>query len=164
MLVKDVPEAKHRDLDYLVDQLDWEKNVDPDFKANNYLEPIVHSGSEAEGHVDKWIVYGTVEGEQVFSARELTVFPGGSCTIRDPGASGLVATQGSGTIGKLAIDTPVFIRFGEVTKDEVFITEQAAQAGITYKNTGAEPFVTLRYFGPGVHQDLPAIGDYLKRV
>ena len=164
LLVKDVPEAKHQDLDYLVDQLDWEKNVDPDFKANNYLEPIVHSGSEGEGYVDKWIVYGTVDGEQVFSARELTVYPGGSCTIKDAGASGLVATQGRGTIGKLTIDTPVFIRFGEVTKDEVFITEKAAKAGVTYKNTGAEPFVTLRYFGPGVHTDLPAMGDYLKRA
>ena len=43
LLVKDVPEEKHHDLDYLVDQLDWEKNVDPEFKANNYLEPIVRS-------------------------------------------------------------------------------------------------------------------------
>ena len=77
LLVKDVPEDKHFDLDYLVDQLDWEKNVDPEFKAHNYLEPIVHSGSEAEGYVDKWIVYGTVDGQQRFSARELTICPGG---------------------------------------------------------------------------------------
>ena len=49
LLVKDVPEDKHHDLDYLVEQLDWEKNVDPEFKAHNYLEPIVHAGSEAEG-------------------------------------------------------------------------------------------------------------------
>ena len=105
-----------------------------------------------------------MEGEQVFSARELTVYPGGSATIRDPGASGLIATQGSGTIGKLTVDTPVFIRFGEVTKDEVFITAKAAQAGVTYTNTGAEPFVTLRYFGPGVHTDLPAMGAYLQRA
>ena len=162
LLVKDVPEAQHHDLDYLVEQLDWEKNVDPEFKAHNYLEPIVHSGSPGEGYVDKWIVYGTVEGEQVFSARELTIYPGGSATIKDAGASGLVATQGSGTIGKLAVDTPIFIRFGEVTKDEVFISEKAAKAGVTFTNTGAEPFVTLRYFGPGVHSDLPAVGDHLK--
>ena len=163
LLVKDVPEDKHHDLDYLVDQLDWEKNVDPDFKAHNYLEPIVHSGSAAEGYVDKWIVYGTVDGRQLFSARELTVLPGGTATIKDPGASGLVATQGSGTIGNLAIDTPVFIRFGEVTQDEVFIAEKRAKEGVTFRNTGAEPFVTLRYFGPDVHDDLPAGGDHLKR-
>ncbi|MBV8381940.1 MAG: hypothetical protein JOZ63_05005, partial [Planctomycetaceae bacterium] len=39
LLVKDVPEDKHHDLDYLVDQLDWERNVDPEFKTHNYLEP-----------------------------------------------------------------------------------------------------------------------------
>ena len=163
LLVKDVPEDKHFDLDYLVDQLDWEKNVDPEFKAHNYLEPIVHAGSEAEGFVDKWIVYGTVEGQQVFSARELTVFPGGSATIKDAGAYGLVAVQGRGTIGKLEIDTPVFIRFGEVTKDEVFVTEKKAKDGVAFKNTGAEPFVSLRYFGPGVHKDLPKVGDHLRK-
>src|ERR1700676_4190541 len=32
LLVKDVPREKHRDLDYLVDQLNWEANVDPTFK------------------------------------------------------------------------------------------------------------------------------------
>ncbi len=51
--------------------------------AHNYLEPIVHSGGAGQGHVDKWIVYGTVDGKQLFSARELTVFPGGSVTIKD---------------------------------------------------------------------------------
>ena len=46
LLVKDVPEDNHHDLDYLVEQLDWEKNVDPEFKENNYLEPIVRSGGK----------------------------------------------------------------------------------------------------------------------
>ena len=58
LLVKDVPEAHHHDLDYLVDQLDWEKNVDPEFKKNNYLEPIDRTGASSAGYVDKWIVYG----------------------------------------------------------------------------------------------------------
>ena len=162
LLVKDVPEDKHRDLDYLVDQLDWEKNVDPEFKAHHYLEPIVQAGSEAEGFVDKWIVYGTFDGKQVFSAKELTVYPGGSATIKDSGAYGLVATQGRGTIEQLEIDTPVFIRFGEVTKDEVFVADKKAKEGVAFKNTGSEPFVSLRYFGPDVHKDLPKVGDYLK--
>ncbi len=162
LLVKDVPEDKHRDLDYLVDQLDWEKNVDPEFKAHNYLEPIVAAGSEREGHVDKWIVYGTVDGKQLFSARELTVSPGGSATITDSGAYGFIATQGRGTVGKLEIDTPVFIRYGEVTRDEVFVTDKRAREGVTFRNTGAEPFVSLRYFGPDVHKEVPKVGDHLK--
>lgn len=162
LLVKDVTENKHHDLDYLVDQLDWEKNVDPEFKTHNYLEPIVHSGSEQEGYVDKWIVYGTVDGKQLFSARELTVYPGGSCTIKDPGASGLIVTQGRGTIGKLDVDCPVYIRYGETTKDEVFVTDKRAKEGVPFQNTGTEVFVSLRYFGPDVHTNLPKIGDYRK--
>ena len=129
LLVKDVPEEYHHDLDYLVDQLDWEKNVDPEFKKHNYLEPIVRSGGDDAGYVDKWIVYGRVDGKQLFSACELTVEPGRSATIKDPGASGLIVVQGSGTIGKLAVDSPNFIRFGEVTQDEVFVTAKRAGRG-----------------------------------
>ena len=127
LLVKDVPEAHHHDLDYLVEQLDWEKNVDPEFKKNNYLEPIERTGGKSAGYVDKWIVYGTVDGKQLFSACELTVEPGRSVTIKDPGAYGLIAVQGSGLIGKLAVDSPNFIRFGEVTQDEVFVDGQAGR-------------------------------------
>ena len=162
LLVKDVPEDKHHDLDYLVEQLDWEKNVDPQFKDNNYLEPITRSGGDGQGFVDKWIVYGTVDGKQLFSACELTIHPGGSADIKDPGAYGLIVTQGSGTIGKLDVDSPNFIRFGEVTKDEVFVTAKRAGEGVAFKNSGSEPFVSLRYFGPDTHKDLPKVGAHKK--
>ena len=162
LLVKDVPEDKHQDLDYLVEQLDWPKNVDPEFKKNNYLEPIVHSGSESEGHVDKWIVYGRVDGQQLFSARELTVHAGQSVTIKDDGAYGLIVVQGRGSIGKLDVDCPVFIRYGEMTRDEVFVTAKRAGEGVTFTNTGTEPFVSLRYYGPDVHKSLPNVGDHRK--
>ena len=29
---------------------------------------------------------------------------------------------------------------------------------MTFKNTGTEPFVSLRYFGPDVHPNLPEVG------
>src|SRR5947207_11751084 len=148
LLVKDVPEPFHQDLNYLVEQLDWEKNIDPEFKTDNYLEPIVRSGGKGAGYVDRWIVYGRVNGKQLFSACELTVAPGSSATLKDPGASGLIVVQGSGTIGKLTVDSPNFIRYGEVTQDEVFVTAQRAGEGVAFKNTGSEPFVSLRYFGP----------------
>jgi hypothetical protein len=162
LLVKDVPKEYHHDIDYIVDQLDWEKNVDEHFKANNYLEPIARTGGEGQGHVDKWIVYGTVNGKQLFSACELTVFPGGSVTIKDPGAYGLIVVQGCGTIGATKVDSPNFIRFGEITDDEVFVTAKRAGAGVTFTNTGSEPFVSLRYFGPDTHKDLPKVGDHAK--
>src|SRR5437868_7608151 len=81
---------KHRDLDFIVDQLDWEANVDPHFKENHYLEPITAAGSEKEGWVDKWVVYGKVRGEQLFSAKEVTVWPGAKVAIKDNGANSII--------------------------------------------------------------------------
>jgi len=62
---------------------------------------------------------------------------------------GLVTVQGKGRINNVRLDCPKLIRFHELTEDEVFCTEEAAQAGVTYENTSTvEPLVLLRYFGP----------------
>ena len=158
LLVKDMPADKHRDLDFIVGQLDWERNVDTHFKEHNYLEPIVDEERSGKGYTDRWIVYGTIDGAQLFSSKELTLEPGASCTLQDPGASGWITVQGSGRLGRLALQTPAMIRFGAQTEDEVFITYEAARRGVKIENTGTEPLVGLRYFGPDVHQHLPTIG------
>jgi hypothetical protein len=162
LLVKDVPKDKHKNLDFIIEQLDWEKNVDTHFKASNYIEPIVDKAASGDGATDRWIVYGTVDGEQLFSAKELTIEPGCRATLKDPAASGWITVQGRGRLGKLPLQTPAMIRFGEETEDEVFITHEAATAGVTVENTGSEPLVSLRYFGPDVHKKLPKVGDHNK--
>lgn len=160
LLVKDVPPDKHQDLQYLVDQLDWARNVDPNFKASNYLEPIPDGDTESSGYVDKWIVYGDIDGTQFFSAKELTVAPGAKATIKDNGASGVICVQGRGRIGKLPLESPTMIRFGEMSEDEVFISEARAKEGFTVENLAKEcPLVLLRYFGPGVNTHAPKVGD-----
>ena len=85
-------------------------------------------------------------------------------TIKDAGASSVIAVQGMGRIGAHEIQTPLLIRFGQMTMDEVFITHEAADLGVTFANTGAEPFVTLRYFGPDVWEakKVPNVGDHKK--
>ncbi len=158
LLVNNMPEDKHQDLDFIIGQLDWEKNVDPSFKDNNYLEPIV--AEEGEGFVDKWIVYGTIDSEQLFSARELTIAPGAKFPLKDPGASGWITVQGKGRMGNLNLQTPALIRFGEATEDEVFISHEAANRGVEIENTGSEDLVGLRYFGPDTFDDVPAVGAY----
>jgi hypothetical protein len=163
LLVKDMPKEKHQDLDFIVNQLDWEANVDPTFKDNHYLEPVPVADTRKEGFVDRWIVYGDINGEQLFSAKELTVFPGAKCTVKDNGAYGLITVQGNGRMNKLDIDSPKMIRFHELTDDEVFCTETAAKDGVTFENTSkVEPLVMLRYFGPEVNQDCPEVGAYRK--
>ena len=137
LLVKDVPEDKHQDLDFIISQLDWEKNVDPSFKDNNYLEPIV--ADQGDGWVDCWIVYGLVDGQQLFSSKRLTLEPGAKCVLNDPGASGWITVQGKGRMGNLALQTPAMIRFDAETEDEVFITHEAVARGVEIENTGSEP-------------------------
>ena len=162
LLVKDFPKEKHQDLQYMVDALDWDANVDSSFKDHHYLEPIPVADTAKEGFVDRWIVYGKINGKELFSAKELTLNPGTKVTLKDNGAFGLTAVQGCGKIGKHALQTPAMIRFGELTEDEYFVTADAAKAGVTYENTGSEPLVTLRYFGPDVNPQAPSVGDHKK--
>ena len=39
-------------------------------------------------------------------------------------------------MGKLALQTPAMIHFGQHTEDEVFITHEAATAGVEIENSG----------------------------
>jgi hypothetical protein len=159
LLVKDMPKSKHRDLDFIVAQLDWEANVDPNFKDNHYLEPVPVANTAKEGFQDRWIVYGKIRRKQYFSAKELTVDPGVKCTIKDKGAYGLICVQGSGKINRQPLNSPKLIRFKELTEDEYFCIEDGARQGIAYENTSeTEPLVVLRYFGPDVNPDAPEIG------
>lgn len=164
LLVQDVPAEKYQDLDFLVDLVDWPGNLDTNFKQNHYLEPIPVSGSKTEGYLDRWVVYGRVNGKSRFSARELTVAPGAKCTIRDQGAYGLIVTQGHGSVGKLAVSCPASIRFGQMTEDELFVSHDAATGGVVFENHSAtEPLVTLRYFGPQENSSIPNVGDHRRQ-
>ena len=104
--------------------------------------------------MDRWIVYGKIDGEQLFTAKELTVEPGVKATIKDKGAYGLICVQGSGKINGQPLNSPKLIRFNELTEDEYFGTEDGARTGVTFENTSeTEPLVCLRYFGPEVNPE-----------
>ncbi|GHO87422.1 hypothetical protein [Dictyobacter formicarum] len=156
MLVKDVPEDKWEDYDYLLSLLDWEANVDPQFKERRFHTPIAARPREemqAAGYNEHWIVYGS----EFFSAKEVTVQPGRSVTLRDEGAYGLICVQGYGRIGKHPISAPTLIRFGEMTEDEFFVSLPAAQQGVTLSNhSSTEPLVILKHFNPG-NSEMPII-------
>jgi hypothetical protein len=160
-----MPKEKHQDIDFIIDQLDWEGNLDASFKDNHYLEPVPVADTRSEGFLDQWIVYGRIKGEQLFTAKELTVNPGVKCTIKDNGAYGLICVQGVGKINGQALNSPKLIRFHELTEDEYFCTEAGAKAGVTFENLSeTEPLVVLRYFGPEVNPDAPVMGAYRKNT
>jgi len=149
LMTKDVPPAHHQELDYLVDLLDWEANVNPTFAADNrcFPKPVKPAAeTEADGYREAWVCYGT----GWYSAKELTVLPKRTVTIKDSAAYGLILTQGFGRFGTVAVSTPSMIRYGQMTEDELFVSASAAQAGIPIENLSeSDPLVILKHFGPG---------------
>jgi hypothetical protein len=148
MLYKDVPKDKKGNIDYLIDLLDWETNVDPNFYANRFMAPKpVKELSEMHdlGYEENWIVYKS----EYFSAKELTVYPKQSVVIKDDRAYGAVVVQGHGSLAGLDIESPAMIRFGEMTQDELFVTDSAAREGVTVENrSSTENLVLLKHIGP----------------
>ena len=157
-LVKDMPPERHNDIDFIISELDWEGNVDPEIRKHHFLEPVLAADTRSEGYIDRWVIYGKIQNEQLFTAKELTIQPGVKCMVRDNGAYGLTVMQGTGKINKLTARSPTLIRFNELTEDEVFCTEAAARAGVLFENTSStQDFVALRYFGPDANPDAPDI-------
>ena len=146
LLVKYVPDELKHDLDYIVSMVDWEQNIRPDFKETYFRPPLPVKAAqemEADGYRENWIVYGN----DYVAAKELTVLPGRTVTIRDSGAYGLIMVQGHGTLGLWPVETPALIRFGQLTHDEFFVSAQAAQAGVTIVNPSpTDPIVMLKHF------------------
>ncbi len=155
LLSKDVPEDKKDDLDFLIDTLDWEKNTAPDFKKRFFLPPIEIKNDTPENYMEKWVVYGKVEGQEVFSTKELTVYSGAEVEIKDTGAYGVIVLQGHGKMNGIDIESPAMIRYGDLTRDEYFVPYPTANAGVTIENTGYEPLVMLKFFGPDCNPDMP---------
>lgn len=148
LLVKDVPEDKKEDLDYIISMVDWEANVTPTVKQDYFRPPLPVrplEEMESEGYVEKWITYGN----EYIAAKELTVLPGATVTVRDAGPYGFITVQGHGRLGDWWIETPSLLRFGQLSKDEFFVSYPAAQEGVTIHNPSAtDPLVMLKHFGP----------------
>lgn len=158
LLVKNVPEDKRHDLDYLVSLIDWEANTVPDFKRRYFRPPVpVKSVEEMqeEGYIENWISYGN----EVFAAKELTVLPGRTAILRDAGPYGMIMLQGHGVMGAWPVETPAVIRFGQLTHDEYFVSYAAAREGVKITNpSSADPIVMLKHFGP--HPEAARVQPY----
>jgi hypothetical protein len=148
LLWKDAPPDRVKDVDWLMEVIDWELNLDPCLYQNRFMAPRpVQPLDEmkAEGYIDQWICYKS----RAFSAKELTVLPGAKVTIRDSAAYGMIMMQGHGRMGAWKIETPALIRFGQLTHDEFFVSEPAAKAGVVVENESAtDSIVMLKHFGP----------------
>lgn len=148
LLWNGTPKDRIGDYDQLMEAIDWELNVDPEMMKNRYMVPKpVKDEAEmaAEGYREVWVCYKS----DAFSAKELTVLPGQTVTIKDSAAYGLIVMQGHGKLGVWDIETPALIRYGQLTDDEFFVSEKAAKEGVTIVNPSKnDPIVILKHFGP----------------
>jgi len=146
LLWKNCPPEHIGDFDYLVDVIDWELNVDPMFYQHRRMEPLPagdEAAMEAEGYLDEWICYRC----DTVGAKRLTVQPGHSVLLKDEVAYGLITVQGYGRINERELSSPNMIRFGQLTSDEYFVSEQASKEGVRFTNLSKEePLVLLRHF------------------
>ncbi len=149
LLWKDCPPDKLGNFDYLVEVVDWEANIDPQFAEHHFMRPRPVKPveeMEAQGYHENWICYLN----PAYSAKELTVYPGQSVTVKDSAAYGLIVLQGHGKLGVWDIETPALIRFSQLTMDEFFVSEAAAKEGVKIDNPSQnDPIVMLKHFGPG---------------
>ena len=138
--------VENEDYEYLLDVIDWDKNVDPDFHKNRFMRPRPVKPVEemkAEGYVEEWICYKCPQ----VSAKRLTVLPGQTVTIKDAAPYGLICLQGHGSFGQWPIESPASIRYGQLTNDEYFVTEKAAREGVVITNPStSDPIVILKHF------------------
>lgn len=148
LLWKDVPEELHGNLDYIIELIDWDRNVDAEFFGQRFTPPIetIHSrGLNHPGVVEKWITYRSTK----FSAKELTIRPGASVLIPEEDAYGLIAVSGFGTINGKRIASATLLRYGQLSSDEFFVSAQAAKEGVTITNESPfEDLVILKHYGP----------------
>lgn len=148
LLWNGTPKDKIGDYDELVSVIDWELNTDPHFVQKYFMLPKPvkpMTEMEAAGYIDKWICYKN----EAYSAKELTILPGATVTIKDAAAYGIIVLQGHGKMGVWDIETPSLIRYGQLTNDEFFITEKAAKEGVVISNPSKhDPIVMLKHFGP----------------
>ena len=148
LLWNGTPEDKKGDFDQLMEVIDWELNVNPNILETRFMlpkpvKPLAEM--QAQGYVENWVCYRSA----AFSAKELTIAPGATVTIYDQAAYGLIMMQGHGKMGVWEIDTPALIRYGQLTNDEFFVSEQAAIEGVKIVNLSTtDPIVMLKHFGP----------------
>ncbi len=149
LLWNGTPADRIGNYDDLMDVIDWELNTNPNILETRFMRPKpvkAMDEMQSEGYTENWVCYLS----DAFSAKELTVFPGQSVTIKDSAAYGIIMMQGHGKMGVWDIETPALIRYGQLTNDEFFISEQAAVEGVLITNrSSTDPIVMLKHFGPG---------------
>ena len=136
------PDSEKDNIEALFNQIDWEESTRSDYKEKYFRAPKLRETNQ-KGLVEKWVAYAN----DWVAAKEITVAPKATVTIKDAACYTALVVQGHGTFGEFECAAPELLRFEDISGDEFFVSEAAAGKGITITNTGSfEPLVILQNF------------------
>lgn len=142
LLTDCIPEKDRDDVDKIFETIDWEESVRRDYKEKYFRKPVERP-NDTEGVSEKWIAYGN----EWIAAKEITIEPGKTGVITDSACYCALVVQGHGTFGDLECEAPGMLRFDQLSADEFFVSESAAQKGVCIENRSSyEPLVILQNF------------------
>jgi hypothetical protein len=139
----------------VLDQVDWEACADPYFYENHRLHPLPVAEPQPHGVVEEWIWYSSTR----FSGTRITLQPGASMVSRGLGVHGLFVWKGVGQVDAFPVEGQRVSLTD--SRDEFLIAHDKAAKGTTIRNTGSEPMVAFKFFGPEIND---AIVPYVKKV
>ena len=147
------PAEEKGDVEALFAQIDWEESTRSDYKQKYFRAPKPLPETQ-KGLSEKWVAYAN----EWIAAKEVTVAPGAKIKLADQACYCALVVQGHGTFGVFECEAPGVLRFGEISGDEFFVSEDAAKKGIVVENTSNyEPLIILQNFAnnnPAVPQTL----------
>ena len=122
--------------------VDWDRNGDPDLYRHTHLAPVPVDGEPDWGRRD-WVFFGN----RKFSGQRVTVEPGRTARIVEPGVYSVFAWSGTGTWGGHDLAG------GDPGRDELLVAHATATAGVDVVNPGPEPLVAYVLSGPDLHPE-----------
>jgi hypothetical protein len=128
--------------------VDWEENGDPHFYENHHLSPRPAGEAPREGVEESWVFYGSPK----FCGKRLTLQPGATASLTEPGVYSVFVWSGEGVFAGLEV------RGQDHGRDELVVSHEAAVRPHHVRCTGAGPLVLFSLFGPDLHDDVPGTG------
>lgn len=128
--------------------VDWEENGDRHFYENHHLSPQPTGRAVGAGAEESWVFYGSPK----FCGKRLTLQPGATAALVEPGVYSVFAWSGEGVFAGHQVSGQ------DHDLDELVVSHEAAVRPHQVRCTGAEPLVLFSLFGPDLHHDVPAAG------
>ncbi len=128
--------------------VDWAENGDPHFYEHHHLSPRPTALATGDGVEESWVFHGSAK----FCGKRLTLQPGASATVTEPGVHSVFVWAGEGTFAGHTV------RGGDHALDELVVSHEVAVRPHEVRCTGTEPLVAFSLFGPDLHHEVPGTG------